>query len=206
MQSEEGDSPAADTAVGSKTSAAFQTCLKIRGLGVDTAGTLDALCSVLSAASGSVGGGATSDGAEGKTEVEEDAPDSVAEAVALSNGLMEAVEQSERGGGTTASTVSITADTRGDADRSESEAGGETTVQQSLSTTTSSAPPALWSLEFAYSELERVLEALETAVSGLIFVVGTAANVGAQPELSTLWYVCTVVARRGGIMVFPGVF
>lgn len=176
MQSEEGDPPAADTAVGSKTSAAFETCLKIRGLGVDTAGTLDALCSVLSAASGSVGGGAPSEGAEENTEAGEDATDAASDAVALSNGLAEAAEQSERG-----------SDTGGGADRSESETGGETTVQQSVSTAPSSAPPALWSLEFAYSELERVLEALETAVSGLIFVVGAAANVGAQPESSALW-------------------
>lgn len=176
MQSEEGDPTAADIAIGSKASAAFETCLKIRGLGVDTAGTLDALCSVLSAASGSVGCGAPNEGAEEKTDAGEDATDTASDAVALSNGLAGAVEQSERG-----------VNTEGDADRSESETGGETTIQQSASTTTSTAPPALWSLEFAYSELERVLEALETAVSGLIFVVGAAANVGAQPESSALW-------------------
>lgn len=155
VQSEEGDSPAADTAVGSKISAAFETCLKIRGLGVDTAGTLDALCSVLSAASGSVGGGTPRERAVEVTQVEKDAPDT-SEAVAISNRLAEAVEQS-------------------------------------LSTAASSAPPALWSLEFAYSELERVLEALETAVSGLIFVVGATADVEAQPESSALWYVCIFV-------------
>lgn len=203
MQSEEGDSPAAGTAVGSSTSAAFETCLKIRGLGVETAGTLDALCCVLSAASGSVGGGAPSKGAEENTEVGEDASDAASEAVALPNGLAEAVEQSERGGGTTAS---IPGDTPGDVDRSESER--ETTVQQSLSTASSSAPPALWSLEFAYSELERVLEALETAVSGLIFAVGAPASVGAQPESSALWWVefCAVLGRRGEDFGFRGLF
>lgn len=150
---------------------------------MDNAGTLDALCSVLSAASGSVGGGVPSEGGEEKSEVGEDASNTASEAVTLSNGLAEAVGQSERGDdGTTASTASIPGDTREDV-------FGETTVQQSLSTATSSAPPALWSLEFAYSELERVLEALETAVSGLIFVVGAAASVGAQLESSALWWV-----------------
>lgn len=189
VQSEEGDSSAADTAVGSKTSSAFETCLKIRGLGVDTVGTLDALCSVLSAANGSAGGVAPSEGAEENTEAEAgtDVIDSVSEAVELSNGLAEAVEQSERGGGTTTSTASAPGGTRGDTDHSESEIGGKISVQQSLPTATSSAPPALWSLEFAYSELERVVEALETVVSGLIFVVGAAANIGAQPESSALW-------------------
>eukprot|EP00752_Nemacystus_decipiens_P009400 g8403.t1 len=183
LLSEEGDPPAADTVVGSKTAAAFETCLKIRGLGLDTAGTLDALCSVLLAASGSVGCRVPTEGAEGKPEAGEDATGGASEAVASSNGLAEAVEQSTRGG-----------DAEGDAHRSVSEAGGETAFQRTLSTATSSAPPALWSLEFAYSELERVLEALETAVSGLIFVVGAAANV-AQPESSALWDIASAGCR-----------
>lgn len=185
MQSEDGDSPEEGIAVGSTTSA-FETCLKIRGLGADTAGTLDALCSVLSAASGSVPGGAPNEEAEKTTEVGVDVSDVTSESVPLSNGLAEVVEQSERGGDTEASTASIPGDTLGDVERSESQSGEDTSVVQSLATPTSSPPPALWSLELAYAELERVLEALETAVSGLIFVVGAATSDGAQPESSAL--------------------
>lgn len=186
-QSEEGDSPDAGTGVDSKTSAAFETCLKIRGLGVDTAGTLDALSSVLCAASGSMRGGASGAGAEEKTKGGEDSPKATSETVALP---VEAVDQSEQDGATETPVAS------------EPEIEGDSSVQPTKSPAASSSPPALWSLEFGYSGLERVLEALETAVSGLIFVVGAAASLGAQPESSALWW----VFYRWCFGVFGGTF
>lgn len=185
-QSEEGDSPEAGSGVDSKTSAAFETCLKIRGLGVDTAGTLDALSSVLCAASGSVGCGESSAGAEEKTKGREGSPDAASETVVLPNVPVEAVDQNEQDGGTETLTASDLRDVRRNVDRSELEVEGESGVKPPESS--SSSPPALWSLEFGYSGLERVLEALETAVSGLIFVVTAASSVGA-PESSALWWV-----------------
>lgn len=180
--------------VDSKTSGAFETCLKIRGLGVDTAGTLDAISSVLCAASGSVGGGKSSAGAEENTKDEEDSLDAASETVVLPNGPVEAGDQSEHDGGTSTSTSSGVGDVQRDVDRSEPEEEGESNAKPPEST--SSSPPALWSLEFGYSGLERVLEALETAVSGLIFVVGEAASVGA-PETSALWWVSSSMAFWG---------
>lgn len=195
-QSEEGDSPEAGTGVvDSKTSAAFETCLKIRGLGVDTAGTLDAISSVLCAASGSVGGGKSSEGAEENTKDGEDSLKAASESVVLPNGPVEAGGQSKQDDGTATLTSSGDGDVRRHVDRSEPEVDGESSAKPPEST--SSSPPALWSLEFGYSGLERVLEALETAVSGLIFVVGAAASVGA-PETSALWWVSSSMAFWGG--------
>jgi len=190
----EGDSPDAGAALDAKTPVAFETCLKIRGLGVDTAGTLDALCSVLLAASGSVRGGALSEGSGETAERAEGSSNAQPEAVALSNGLVKAVEESERDNNSETATLSIPGDTQADVNPSESETDGGSSEQQDVLTGVSSSPPALWSLEFAFSELERVLEALETAVTGLTFVVGASASLGAQPEASALWWV--VVGRE----------
>lgn len=185
----EGDSSDAGAAMDAKTSSAFETCLKIRGLGVDTAGTLDALCSVLCAASESVRTGTSSKGSDKKAEREEGGSTTATEAVELSNGLVEVAEESEQDDDAETASSSIPGDTQADVNRSESETDGASTEQQNASTVLSSSSPALWSLEFAYSELERVLEALETAVSGLTFVVGATASLGAQPEASALWWV-----------------
>lgn len=167
----------------SETYAAFETCLKIRGLGVDTAGTLDALSSVLCAASGSAGGGEPSAGAE-KAMDGEDCPTAASETVVLPNGPAGGVDQSEQDGRAETSTASGLDNVRRNVDRSEPGVEGESSVYPPVSS--SSSPPALWSLEFGYSGLERVLEALETAVSGLVFVVGAESSVGA-PESSALW-------------------
>lgn len=189
-QSEEGETPQAGSPAGkSKTSAAFETCLKIRGLGVDTSGTLAALSNVLCAASGCAGGEAQSEDSEQKAEDVGVSSNESSGAVVPLDGPVEAGDETAEGDGTGTSAAATPADARGDVDRSGPQTGGENAGDQAASTDASSSPPALWSLEFAYSGLERVLEALETAVSGLIFVVGEAARKGARPEASALWWV-----------------
>lgn len=205
-QSEEGETPQAGSAAGkSKASAAFETCLKIRGLGVDTSGTLTALSNVLCAASGCAGGAAQSEGYEQKTEDGGVSSNESSEAVVLRDVPVEAGDETAEGDGTGTSAAATPGDGRGggdvQVDRLGPQTGGQNAVDEAASTDASLSPPALWSLEFAYSELERVLEALETAVSGLIFVVGEAARKGAQPEASTLWWVallapCFELPRR----------
>lgn len=187
MQSE-GDPPDAGAALNATTPSAFETCLKIRGLGVDTAGTHDALCSVLRAASGRMRGGAPSAGSGESAERTEGRSNAALEAGSRSNGLVKAVKESERDDDPETATLSIPGDTQADVRPSASETESVPSEQQEVSTVVSSSP-ALWSLEFAYAELERVLEALETAVSGLTFVVGAVASLGAQPEASALWWV-----------------
>lgn len=183
-QSEEGESPEGgaegDAEGGAESPAApfpaFEACLKIRGLGEDTAGTLDALGSVFCAA---IKGGGEGSSAEGL-------------GAEKANGLSESIEKSD------SAEVGLDENRQeGDADVVATPRPGDTQDSGSLESATdedtsaadarsSSYQPALWSLEFAYSELERVLGALETAVSGLIFVVA-AASQGAEREASALW-------------------
>lgn len=191
MQSEnEGQSepPSAD----SNLSAGFETCLKIRGVGVDTAGALDALGSVLSAASAAACGeeeekNPAEDSEEG--EVVAKKPDMLTEAMAEADGAGVGPREGEHNGSSDASTVPVRGDTDRDRDVEPptSETEGKSSDQQSTPAAAPASPPAVWSLEFAYSELERVLEALETAVSGLVFVVGATASQEAELEAPTLW-------------------
>lgn len=156
-------------------------CLKIRGLGVDTGGTLDALSSVLFAASkGGVEGGADAEDIGCKTDV---FPGAVAETGDARGEL----DESERDSDSDAQTAPIPGDTQGDVGCLASETGGEASPQQMIPAAASSGPPDLWSLEFAYPELERALQALETAVTGLVFVVCAASNLDADREASALW-------------------
>ncbi|CBJ30526.1 Serine/threonine-protein kinase SRPK1, putative [Ectocarpus siliculosus] len=196
LLSEEGETPQAGSPAGkSKTSAAFETCLKIRGLGVDTSGTLAALSNVLCAASGCAGGAAQSEGSDTKTGDGGVSSNEPSGAVVLPDGPVEAGDETAEGDGTGTSPAAAPGDARRDVDRSGPQTGGENAVDEAASTDASSSPPALWSLEFAYSELERVLEALETAVSGLIFVVGEVAKSGARPEASALWDIASAGCR-----------
>ncbi|CAM9500353.1 unnamed protein product [Ectocarpus fasciculatus] len=196
LLSEEGETPQAGSPAGkSKTSAAFETCLKIRGLGVDTSGTLAALSNVLCAASGCAGGAAQSEDSAQKAEDGGVSSNESSGVVVPLDGPVEAGDETAEGDGTGTSAAATPADARGDVDRSGPQTGGENAGDQAASTDASSSPPALWSLEFAYSGLERVLEALETAVSGLIFVVGEAARKGARPEASALWDIASAGCR-----------
>lgn len=181
----------------STTSTFFQTCLKIRGLGEDTAGTLDALGKVC-AASGRGEVRTPGEDGEGETEGGADSLDAHSGAVELSNGP---ADQSNEGSGTAKSTAPPPGDAEAGVegvDRSEAEAGGGVTTQQTVPPA-SSSPPALWSLEFAHSGLERVLEALETAVSGLVFLVRVAPRQDAQSETSVIWCVAYLIAVEGAV-------
>ncbi|CAM9466325.1 unnamed protein product [Scytosiphon promiscuus] len=184
----EGDSLRGSSAVDSTSSTFFQTCLKIRGLGEDTAGTLDALGN-LCAASRREEVRSPAGKAERETEGGVGRPIARSGAGELSNGPLEAPKESNQDDGMAESTAPVPDSTdAGSAgvDCSESKTGGEVIVQQPEPMALSS-PPALWSLEFAYSGLERVLEALETAVSGLVFMVGSTPSQDAPPEASVLW-------------------
>ncbi|CAM9336516.1 unnamed protein product, partial [Hapterophycus canaliculatus] len=189
----EGDSLEGSGAVDSTTSTSFQTCLKIRGLGEDTAGTLDALGS-LCTASGRGRVQTPGEEAEGEAERGACSPNARSGALELSNGPLDG---SNQGGCTAKSTaptpISTEAGVAG-VDGSESERDGETSAQQTV-LSASSSPPELWSIEFAYSGLERVLEALETAVSGLVFLVGAAPSQDAQSETSVLWETASASCR-----------
>lgn len=169
-QSEKGEAPAGAGEDAKTDTPAFEACLKIRGLGVDTAGTLNAFGGVLCAASKSREGRAPADEMRStpKSSWSLESPgiaDSVDRAVGLDEIEPDCVSES--------AAVFAPCD-------------DEDSAQQAVPASASS-PPALWSLEFAYSELERILEALETAVSGLVFVVCAAANHDAEPEALALW-------------------
>lgn len=174
----------------SNLSAGFETCLKIRGVGVDTAGALDALGSVLGAASAAVCGEEkhpAEDSEEG--EVVAKKPDIVTEPMAEADGAGVGSGEGEHNASSDASTVPVRDDTDrdGDLEPPTSETESKSSEQQSTPAAASAPPPAVWSLEFAYSELERVLEALETAVSGLVFVVGATECQEGEVGASTLW-------------------
>lgn len=193
VQSEDGgqaEPPSAD----SIPSTGFETCLKIRGVGVDTAGALDALGSVLWAASAAAGGEektSAEEGGEGEVVAKkpdvptEDRAEAMVEAHDAEVGPGEGEQHASLG----ASTVPVRGDTHrdGDVDPSNSETEKKSAEEEMTPAAASTSPPAVWSLEFAYSELERVLEALETAVSGLVFVVGATASQEADLAASTLW-------------------
>lgn len=191
----EGDSLGESSAMGSTTSSFSQTCLKIRGLGEDTAGTLDAL-GTLCTPSGRGEVRTPEQKVERETEGPSDRHDAQSQAVELSNGQVEAVELCNQHSGTAESTTTTPDSTEAGVagvDRSESKTGGETSIQRTEAMS-SSPPPSLWSLEFAYSGLEKVLEALESAVSGLVFLAGAAPNQDAQSETSVLWCVVCLIA------------
>lgn len=166
--------------------AAFETCLKIRGLGIDTAGSLDALGQVLYAASLKRGISTEEVGCGG------DESSRPSEAMAKTEGREGELAKSENDCDMVAPVAPVPSGTQGNVGGSALGTGRETSAKQVSSIATSLSPPALWSLEFAYSELERVLEALETAVSGLIFVVGAATTRDVDPEASALWWVTQV--------------
>lgn len=166
----------------------FETCLKIRGLGVDTSGTLDALSGVLCAASKGKGTAqcprpeeAAGDGHESETP----SKDTAAKTVKGGEGPVDNRQEDKANSSGAEQT---------DADPPTSKAaaadGKAKEEEEEPFTGTSPSSPALWSLEFAYSELESVLDSLETAVSGLTFLVGTAVtedDVETEEEASTLW-------------------
>ena len=192
MQSEDGgqgEPPATD----SNISAGFETCLKIRGVGVDTSGALDALGSVLWAASAAAGRAKAPAEESVEGEVVAKKPDirtePMAEAMAKADDAEVGPGEGEQHASSDASTVPVRSDTDrdGDVDPSTSEIESKSSEQQLTPVAASASPPAVWSLEFAYSELEKVLEALETAVSGLVFVVGATPSQEADLEASTLW-------------------
>lgn len=160
-----------DTAASSPS---FEACLKIRGQGIDTACTLEAVNRVLCAATGTKAGVSTI-GSESRTGVK-------------SNGQMTLVTERDDKGAR-----KMLNDSRQDARVANTPssklldpsgaAGGA-----SGDGADASSSPSLWSLQFSYSLVERVLDALEIAVSGLMFVViDSEAREAAEAEASNLW-------------------
>lgn len=160
-----------DTAASSPS---FEACLKIRGQGIDTACTLDAVNRVLCAATGTK----SSIGSESRTDVK-------------SNGQMAlGTERDDKGAS------EMLDDSRQDARVANTPssklqdpsgaAGGAS--DDDVRNADASSSPSLWSLQFSYSLVERVLDALEIAVSGLMFVViDSGAREAAEAEASNLW-------------------
>lgn len=178
-QTAEGESAEGGAEGSAAPSPTFEACLKIRGLGEDTAGTLSALGSVFCAAIKGEEEGSSPEGlGAGKANR---SSESTEEADSGQVGL----DENRQEGDADVVATPRPRDTQ-DSGSPESATEGDTSAPDARMPS-SSSPPALWSLEFAYSELERVLGALETAVSGLVFVVGAAASQGAEREASALW-------------------
>lgn len=176
------------------SSSRLEACLKIRGLGVDTAGTLDAVASALCAAAkgkrgarstggvGSGGGKTSGQTVLGVMEEEEDGDEG--EEGQLDGSRRNREESSDSLASASGAAASgIPGDIRGDL--------GDSPIDPAVEVagvTISSTLPDLWSLQFAYSQVDKVLDALETAVSGLTFVVvGEEAGQTEEPQASALW-------------------
>lgn len=153
--------------------------MKITSLGVDTAKTLDIFGNVICAARKNTEVKTTAI----KVENGGSRPNSSAEETE------EKLGKSKQNNDAVAPAALIPGDTPGHVTihSSASDTEEETTTQKVMPTATSLSPLALWSIEFWYSELERVLGALETALSGLCFVIVTEAGGDTEIEASALW-------------------
>lgn len=145
-----------------------ETRLKISALGLDTAGALDAVSSVLCAA------------------IKSDGRDSGLKTTANGLSIQEAMPGMKEGKDNDTGGEGRVIPSEPHKDATTASCDAKTDDPPLVGLSIDSSKPALWSIRFTFSHLETVLSALETAVSGLTFVV-VAGSEGAEPETSTLW-------------------
>lgn len=180
-QGERNKSADVDSTDSGASTRSFETRLKICALGFDTAGTLDAVSNVLCAAiKGDQGGSGLGKRANG-VAVQEPMPE-VREEKEEEDGEGEGVIPSGSG----ALGPGIPVDSQGDDDATAASGAAKTVAPPQVGLSAESCTTTLWSIRFTVSHLEKVLNALEMAVSGLMFVV-VGASEGAEPETSALW-------------------
>lgn len=149
-----------------------KTCFKIRRLGEDKAGTLNAIGSVLCAAI---------TGRRIYNKAVESSSSSMLQSISVKKAAVNGGQLRSGLGKDCGEAARL-------ANASESNLENVvSTAPESVSSNVKHATQDLWSLEFSYSEMERVLNALEAAVPGLIFMVGAFVKCYAETEASTLW-------------------
>lgn len=180
VQGERKKSADVDSTDSGASTRSFETRLKICALGFDTPGTLAAVSDVLCAAIRGDQGGSRLENRANGLATQEPMP-----------GVREEKKVDSEGGRATASGSGAvgprkSVNSRGKDDTTAASDAAKTVALPHTRLSAESSPTALWSIRFAVPHLEKVLNALEVAVSGLMFVV-VGASEGAKPETSTLW-------------------
>lgn len=171
-QSEKGDpSSGAKEDLNSFVSSS-ETCFKIRCLGEDKAGTLDAIGDVLCAAI--TGRRIYKKAVESSSSSK--LPSVAAKKTAVNGGQLRSGFGKDCDEGARLANASES-----------NPENALSTAPESGSRNVKHATQGLWGLEFSYSKMEKVLGALEAAVPGLIFMVGAFVKCYAGTEASTLW-------------------